>query len=66
MEADTAFVGANSIVVLNTVTHVVAYVALVINPRHAELIDTIGDAKALNQVGLVELGMFVVLFFDGS
>ena len=66
METDAAFVGADGVVMLYTITHVGADVALVVCPRHTELVNTVGDAKALNEVGLVKFGMFVVLFFDGT
>jgi hypothetical protein len=51
--------------VLNTITHVGLYLTLVVNPSYTELDDTIGDAKALNQIGLLKLRVLVVLFLDG-
>jgi hypothetical protein len=66
METDTAFVRANGVVVLYAVTHVGAYVAFIVGPSDAELVDAVGDAKAFNQVYFVEFGVFVVLFFDGT
>lgn len=66
MEADTTFVRADGIVVLYTVTHIGAYVALVISPCYTELIYTIGDAEAFDEVCFVKFGVLVVLFFDGT
>ena len=51
---------------LYTVTHVGLYVAFVVHPSDAELIDAVGDAQTFNQVGFVEFRVFVVLFFDGT
>ena len=65
METDTAFVRTDGVVVLYTVTHVGLYVTLVIHPSNTELVNAIGDAKTFNQIGFVELRMFVVLFFNG-
>ena len=60
----TAFVRANSIVVLDTITHVGLNIALIIYPSDTELTNTIGDAKALDEVCLLKLGVLVVLFLD--
>ena len=49
---------------LDTIAHVGLHVALVINPVDAELDDAVGDAQPLNEIGAVELRMFVVLFLD--
>jgi hypothetical protein len=51
---------------LHTITHVGLHVALVVGPRDAELIYAIRDAEAFDEVDLVELGVLVVLFFDGA
>jgi hypothetical protein len=64
--AETTFVRANGVVVLNTITHVGLYVALIVNPCDAELANTIGDAKALDEVGLLKLRVFVVLLLNGG
>ncbi len=66
MITETAFIRANGVVVLDTVTHVGLDLALVVNPCDAELVNTIGNAKALNQIGLFKLGVLVVLFLDGG
>ena len=50
VETDTAFVRTNSVVVLNTITHVGLNVTLVVSPSNAELNQTIGDAQALDEV----------------
>ena len=64
--ADTAFVRANGIVVLDAVAHIGLNVALVVNPSHAELDDAIGYAETLYQVCTLKLGVLVVFFFDCS
>ena len=66
METDTTFVGTNGIIVLNAITHVGLYLAFIVNPCYAERDDAIGDAQALNEVGLFKFGMTVVLFFNCS
>ncbi len=50
---------------LHTVAHIVAYFAFVVDPRYTERENTIGDAKALNQVYVVVLWTLVVQIFDG-
>ncbi len=66
MIAQAAFVRANGVVVLDTVAHVGLHVTLVVNPSDAELVYSVGNAKALDEVGLFKLGVLVVLFFDGG
>ncbi len=63
--AQTAFVRADGVVVLDAVSHVGLHIPLVVHPCHAELIDTVGHAKALNEVGLLEFRVFVVLLLNG-
>ena len=64
METNTTFVRADSVVVLNAVTHVGLNVTLIVHPSHAELVNTVGDAKTFNQIDFVKLWVFVVLFFN--
>ena len=64
METDTTFVRTDSVVVLNAITHVCLDVTFIVHPSHAELVNTIGDAKTLNQIDFVKLRVFVVLFFN--
>ena len=64
MEADAAFIRADSVVVLHTVSHVGLHVAFVIHPSDPELIDSVGDTQTLYQVRFVELRMLVVFLFD--
>ncbi|MPM63875.1 hypothetical protein SDC9_110759 [bioreactor metagenome] len=66
MEADTAFVRTNCIVVLHTVTHVCLHVTFVVYPSNSELVYSVGYAQTLNQIRFVKLRVLVVLFFDGS
>ena len=66
MIADTTFVRANHVVVLDAVTHVGLYIAFVVGPGHTEGDDSVGDAKALNEVGALKLRVLVVLFFDSA
>ena len=64
MEADTAFVRANGIVVLNTIASVCLIVALIVHPSNAECINTIWNTETLDEVDLVKLRVLVVLFLD--
>ena len=66
METDTALVGADYVVVLYTVSHIGLHLTLVIHPCYAELIHSVGNAQAFNQVGFIKLGVLVVFFFNGS
>ena len=64
VEADTALVGANGVVVLYAVTGVDLYLAVVIHPCYTECEDAVGDAQALYEVICFKFGVLVVLFFD--
>ena len=64
METDAAFVGADAVVVLHTITHIGLYFSLVVHPIHAELVDTVGDAEALDELHLLKFRVLVVLFFN--
>ena len=64
VETDTTFVGTNDVVVLDTVTHVGMYLTLVVCPCDTEFDNSVGDAKTLNEVRLLELWVLVVLFLD--
>ena len=64
MEADTAFVGADSVVVLYAVASVHLYLAVVVHPCHTECKDAVGDTKTLDEVVCLKLGMLVVLLFN--
>ena len=66
MEADTSLVRANDIVVLHAVAHVRLYVTLIVHPVYTELIDTVGDTETLDEIHLLELGVLVVLLFNGA
>lgn len=66
MEAYSALVGADGVVVLHTVAHVGPHVALVVNPVDAELDDSVWNAKTLYEIGLLKLRMLVIFFFDGA
>ena len=46
--------------------HVRLNLALIVNPGNAELVHSVGDAKALDKVSLLKLGVLVVLLFDGG
>ena len=65
MITQTAFVRANGIVVLDTVAHVRLDITLIVNPGNTELVHSIGNAKTLDKVSLLELGVLVVLLLDG-
>ena len=64
--AQTAFVRADGVVVLDAVAHVGLNLALVVGPGDAELDDSIGDAEALHEIVFLKFGVLVVLFFDGG
>ena len=66
MITQTAFVRANGVVVLDTVTHVGLYLTLIVNPCDTEFANTIGDAKALNQISLFKLWVLVILLLDSG
>ena len=66
VETKTTLVRANGVVVLNAVTIVGLHVAFVVDPVHAELDDTVGNAQTLNEVLTVKLGVLVVLILDGA
>ena len=62
----TAFVRANSVVVLDAVAHVSLDITLVIHPSDTEFNHTIGNAKTLDEVSLLEFGVLVVLLLNGG
>jgi len=64
VETQPAFVRTDSIVVLHTVTHVGADVALVVHPSDAESVDALGDAQTFDEIHLVKLRVFVILFLN--
>ena len=66
METNASLVGADGVVVLHTIAHVGAHVAAIVGPRDAEGVDALRDAQALHEVDFVELGVLVVLLFDGG
>ena len=66
MVAQTALVGADGVVVLHAVAHVGLHVAAVVDPSDAKLHQTVGNAEALDEVGLFKLGMLVILLLDGA
>ena len=66
METDTSLVRANGVVVLDTIAHVVLYLALVVDPGYAEREYAVGNAEALDKVVALKFGMFVVLILDSG
>ena len=64
VETDTAFVRADSVVVLDTVTHVRLDLSLIVHPSYTERENAIGDTKALDQVAFLKFRMLVVSFLD--
>ncbi len=66
METDTAFVRADCIVMLDTVSHVGLDLTFVIHPSYTEGKNTVGDTKTFDQIALFEFGMFIVSLFDCS
>ena len=59
METQTALVGADSHVVLNTVASVDLDFALVVNPSDFEFDDSFGFEQTLHDLVLIVFGMFV-------
>jgi len=66
VETDTAFVRADGVVVLYTVTHVGLYLAFVVDPSYTEREDSVGNAQSLDQVVTVKLGVLVVSLLNGT
>ena len=64
MEAETACVCAESSIVLNTVADVGANFTLIVYPGHAESEDAVWFDKTFDNLGFLELGVFVVNFFN--
>lgn len=66
METNTAFVGADSVVVLHTISVVNLHVALVVHPCYAELDHAIGNAEALYEIGFLKFGVLVIHFLNSG
>ena len=64
MEAQAALIGTDGAVELNAIAEVDLYLALVVHPGHTEGDDAFGLDEALNDFGLLELGVLVVNVFD--
>ncbi|MPM15171.1 hypothetical protein SDC9_61537 [bioreactor metagenome] len=64
MKTNSSFVGANSVVVLYTVSHVRLYVTLVIYPGDTKRMNLVGNNQPFDQVRLFEFRMLVVHLFD--
>ncbi len=64
VETETTFVGAEGGVVLDTVAEVRLDFAIAVNPSHAEREDTIRLDESFDDLGLFELRVLVVDFFD--
>ena len=64
VETETTFVSAEGGVVLDTVAEVRLDFAIAVNPSHAEREDTIRLNESFNDLGLFELRVLVVDFFD--
>ena len=64
MEAQAALVRADGAVELHAVAEVHLHLALVIDPGHAERDDALGFYEALDELGLLELGVLVIDLFN--
>ena len=64
MEAQTSFVGADGAVELHAVADVHLYLALVVDPGHAEGGDALGLHDALHYLGFLKLRVLVVHVLD--
>ena len=60
MEAETSLVWADGVVELHPVAGVGLDLAVVIHPCHAECEDSVRFNEALNDLGILELRVFVV------
>ena len=60
MEADTAFVRTDSVVVLYTIASVYLYFAFVVSPCDTELDNSVRDTETLNQIDCLKLWVLVV------
>ena len=60
METDTAFVRANGVVELYTVTQVYLYFTFIVYPRHFECKDAVRFNQSLDQRGFFKLWMQAV------
>ncbi len=65
METETALIGADSTVELNTVAGVGADFACIVNPGDAECEDAVRLYQTLNYLCLFKFGMLVVYILDG-
>ena len=66
VETNASLVGADGIVVLDAIAHIVAHLTLVIDPGNTEAEDAIGNAESLYQVVALEFGVLVVGVLDGG
>ena len=64
VEPYTTLVRANGIVVLHTISHVILYATLVVNPCHPERENPVGDTQTFDKVISFKLGMFVIYVFN--
>ncbi len=64
METETAFVCTEGGIVLNTITEVHLGLTLIVNPNNAELEDTVGLDKTLDNLSSLVLRMLVIFFFN--
>ena len=54
VETQSAFIWADNIVVLDTVAHVGLHVAFVVYPCDTELNESVGNAKTLDKIALLD------------
>ena len=66
MEANAAFVRANGVVELHTITEVHMHFAAVVYPGHSEGEDAVGLNQTLYDFCPFKFGVFVVDIFDGN
>ena len=64
MEAQAALVRTNGAVELHTVADIHLYLALIVNPWHAEHVHALRLYEALDDVSFLKLGMLVVDILD--
>ena len=64
MVAQSPLVGANGVVVLNSVAHIGLYVSFVIDPCHAKFHQPVGDAQPFDEIGFLKFRVLVILIFN--
>ena len=65
METYTSLVRTDGVVVLNTIAHIRAHLALIVDPGYAEAVDSVRDTEAFDQIDVFKRRIFIVDILDG-